>query len=246
MRSWTTTLGAGLAMTALAGAWRLATSPQPVLSAPALCVVLLFAAGFVLLCHPADELAAVARPVLPTDDLATRRRIVMLAASYRTAGLRGLEREQRSSANPLERRGLRLLVDGAALPELAAAIRLEAADLRAAELAAEAVWRAVARGAINGGVLVSVVQIAAGLTVVPPEQAHLVVAGALGAAVYGNLLGWFIGYPQALRRRRAAAAIAREADLWIDGLAGVAAGVNPRQLADRLNTAELPGMFRVA
>ncbi len=222
-------------------AWHLATSGRPVDSLSTYGLVLLLAGGYALVCHAPSEWRPLLQP-LPADDRArTQQRLVALAARYRSDGARGLERELAPCRSSIEAQGVRLVADGADAVALEAALRRTAQQLRDVDEAPARLWAVLGRGAVNGGVLLSLIQMSVALQQ-PGPVAQATVAAACSATIYGFLLGWFVCHPQACRRRHAAARAAAVNELWIDGLLAIAAGVHPRRLEEQLVAAGPPAL----
>ena len=235
--AWSSTL-TGYLLVMLAGltGWSLALTPPAPFNLAALCVVVCGTAGYLLCCHTTEELRTAWRPIATVDPQAVRERLVQLARVARLDGGRGLERELGTLANqPLGVAGLRLVSSGGTPLELDQALRGLARQLETAARAPAEVWSSVARGALHGGALLSLVQLSWALCTMPPEAAYRAVAASLAGTMWGLLIAWLLAQPRMIRAKRAARAVIETNELWLTGWRAIAEGVHPLRLEDRLS-----------
>ena len=227
------TLGAAALLLFAAG--QLATGPWGLLHPLGLGLVLCLTGAYAVAVHSLDELRSLPQAPIQLDPRAVGSRLLALAKRAKIDGRRGLEAELPFATSPLERHGLLLLADGSSRAELDLALHARRDELHCARQTPERVWRDLARGVVNSGVLVTLAGMTAALVTRPDAPGAAELGGALTATLYGLVLALFICLPAAAARRRAEQEALRVDGLWLDGLLAIADGVHPLRLADRLD-----------
>lgn len=214
---------------------RLAGGPWGLLNPGGLALVVLLAVAYAVAAHSADELRSLTTSPPLAEPAAVGQRLVALARRAKLDGRRGLEAELDRATSELERHGLLLLAHGAAAAELELALQTLRDDLQHSRQTAERVWRDLARGVVNSGVMITLAGMTTALAVRPTAPGAAELGGALAATLYGLVLAGFVCLPAAEHRRRAGRQAQRIDGLWVDGLVAIADGVHPLRLADRLD-----------
>ncbi|MCC7491353.1 MAG: hypothetical protein IT204_03355 [Fimbriimonadaceae bacterium] len=172
-------------------------------------------------------------PDEPASDAAVRQRLCDLARLHRLGGTKALEAAARA-ATGLERSGLELIAAGCGPLEVEPALRRLALARQLAAAAPARFWNRLARAAVQVGVLLSLLQVAAAVQIADGATAVKAIGGAFSASLYGLAVGWLVAVPRQQDALRAAQEAADLDELWIEGLVAVAAGESPLRLADRL------------
>ncbi len=167
-----------------------------------------------------------------------RELIRMLAewsAVARKDGVLALERRLAELGDSFVRNGLQLLVDGLEPDKIRSALEVEIEAYQERLGAAARVWEAAGGYAPTIGIIGAVL----GLIHVmehlsDPSQLGGGIATAFVATVYGVGLANLVLLPIAGKLRALGDALVRERELYVDGLAGIALGENPRLIATRL------------
>lgn len=225
-----------LVMLACLLGWALAMQPPTPGHPIALAVVLCGAAGYVLCCHPLDELRQLAQPLATRDPAAARTALLQFARVARSTGSRGLEQAAADLGHdPVGQAGLRLVADGAGPLELDEALPALAHRAEAAAWLPVELWSSIARGTLHAGALLSLVQMSWALLALPAAQSTYAVAASLSGTAYGLAIAWLLAQPRIVQARRAARRVAEVNRLWLAGWRAIAEGVHPLRLEDRLN-----------
>lgn len=231
-------MGYLITVTAVAAAALLACAPLPWYHPAIAVVVAAAAAGYLLTAYDGNDLEALSPPA--EEPAPATQRLLDHARAYRTGGTRAIEQRLRLADNPLEELGLRLLSRGADQLELSLALQRRGAELDEREQLGVRLLQEAGRGAVWGGVVVSLILLTGALTVVPTADSHTAFAGAFGGGIDGLILGWLILAPVAQRRARRLKRASAARAVWCEGLVAVAGGVHPARLADQLAMPERP------
>ena len=169
------------------------------------------------------------------DPGGTIARIVAWSQTARRDGLLGLEAAIEQEPDPLARKGLQLLVDGAEPDRLRAVLDVEVEGQEERELAAAKVYEAMGGYSPTIGIIGAVlglIHVMENLS--DPSKLGGGIATAFVATIYGVGLANLLFLPMAGKLKGVVAHRARMQTLLVEGLASIAAGDNPRNIELKL------------
>lgn len=162
--------------------------------------------------------------------------VVRLSTAARREGLLALEQQAGATADPFARKGLQLLVDGAAPEKLREAMEVEIVSFEEHHRQAARVWEAAGGYAPTIGILGAVlglIHVMENLS--DPARLGSGIAVAFVATVYGVGLANLVFLPVAQKLKSLIGQQVLLREMFVDGLVSIAEGENPRTIENRLH-----------
>lgn len=175
--------------------------------------------------------------VLPPE-FAPRRMIAQMvrwSLAARKEGLLALEQQANLAADPFERKGLQLLVDGAEPEQLREAMEVEIISFEEYHRQAARIWEAAGGYAPTIGILGAVlglIHVMENLS--DPARLGSGIAVAFVATVYGVGLANLVFLPVSHKLKSLIGQQVLVREMLVDGLVSIAKGENPRTMESRL------------
>jgi len=175
--------------------------------------------------------------VLPPDFLPHRMiaQILRWSLTARKEGLLALDQRANMAADPFERKGLQLLIDGAQPEKLREVMEVEIIGFEEYHRQGARIWEAAGGYAPTIGILGAVlglIHVMENLT--DPARLGSGIAVAFVATIYGVGLANLVFLPVAQKLRSLIAQQVLLREMLVDGLVSIASGENPRMIEDRL------------
>lgn len=169
------------------------------------------------------------------DGDGTIKRIVEWSNTARKQGLLGLEAQVERQRDPFVRKGLQLLVDGAEPEAIRANLEIEISAIEHHDQAAARVFESMGIYAPTMGLIGAVLGLMAVMqNLADPSKLGTGIAAAFTATIYGIGSANLVFLPAANKLKSAIGQQAREREMLLEGLIGIARGENPRAIESKL------------